>query len=57
MNDGEEQASFAAKNFNLQDITITLLGNADEACVYFYASLNYAISDICTESVIKTSGS
>jgi hypothetical protein len=57
-NDAEEQVFFTAKNLTLQDVTITLLGNADEASMYFDVSSNYTIIDVHTDSVIiKTSGS
>jgi hypothetical protein len=52
-NDVEEQVFFTVKVFTLQNVTITLLGNANEMGVYFYMPTNYTINDVNAKSVVK----
>jgi outer membrane lipoprotein-sorting protein len=53
INDAEKQVSFTARDFTLQEVTITLQGNVDETSVYFNITSNYTITDVRTKSAVK----
>jgi hypothetical protein len=50
----EEQFSFTAYVFTLQEVTITLWGNADEMPLYFNMPSNYTPDDGAKSDVIIT---
>jgi hypothetical protein len=51
-NNAKDRVFFTAKNFTLQEVTITLRGNAAEKPVYFDMLPNYITDNLGAKSVV-----